>query len=259
MRWTRVVLGLAFAWLGAEAAWGAACDTKVAGPKPPIHLAAAPAKGSVTLTFLGHASFLIESPQGVSVVTDYNDYLRPPFTPDVVTMNLAHSTHHSDNPDPGIKLVLRGWDPGGGVEQYDTSYGDVRIRSIPTNIRDLGGTRRAGNSIFVFEVENVCIVHLGHLHHTLTPEHLANLGKVDVLLAPVDGTWTMGHEDMVETVNDIRPAMLIPMHYFGSHVLETFLAKLGPRWPVRHNEASSILLAKTMLPDPPEVVILPGR
>jgi L-ascorbate metabolism protein UlaG (beta-lactamase superfamily) len=259
MRWRRVVLGLAYALLGPTPAWAAACDTTVAGPKPPIHLAAAPAKGSVNLTFLGHASFLIESPQGVTVVTDYNDYLRPPFTPDVVTMNLAHSTHHSDHPDPGIKLVLRGWDPGGGVEQYDTAYGDVRIRSIPTNIRDLGGTRRAGNSIFIFEVENVCIVHLGHLHHTLTPQHLANLGKVDVLLAPVDGTWTMSHEEMIETVNDIRPSMLIPMHYFGSYVLETFLGKLGPKWPARHNEGSSILLTKASLPEPPEVVVLPGR
>jgi L-ascorbate metabolism protein UlaG (beta-lactamase superfamily) len=259
MAWARVVLGLALAWIGAATAWGAACDTRVAGPAPRLHLAAAPAQGSVSLTFLGHASFLIESPGGVSVVTDYNDYLRPPFTPDVATMNLAHSTHYSDNPDPGIKLLLRGWDPGGGVAQYDTAYGDVRIRSIPTNIRELGGTHLAGNSIFIFEVEGVCIVHLGHLHHTLTPRHLADLGKVDVLLAPVDGTWTMSHDEMVETVNAIHPAMLIPMHYFGSVVLETFLAKLGPGWPVRRSAENAILLTKARLPEAPEVVILPGR
>lgn len=259
MRWTRVVLGLVFACLGAAKAEGAACDAQVAGPKPPIHFAAAPAKGSVGLTFLGHASFLIESPRGVTIVTDYNDYLRPPFTPDVATMNLAHSTHHSLQPDPGIKLVLRGWDPGGGVEQYDTSYGDVRIRSIPTNIREFGGTRRAGNSMFAFEIENVCIVHLGHLHHTLTARHLADLGKVDVLLAPVDGTWTMGHEEMVETVEAIRPAILVPMHYFGNVVLEIFLGKLGGKWPVRYSETNSILLSKASLPEPPEVVVLPGR
>ena len=259
MAWARVLLGLAFAMLGGTAAWGAACDTQVASRKPPIHFASAPAKGSVSLTFLGHASFLIESPGGASVVTDYNDYLRPPFTPDVVTMNLAHSTHYSAHPDPGIKLVLRGWEPGGGVAQYDTAWGDVRIRSIPTNIREEGGTRLAGNSIFAFEVENVCIVHLGHLHHTLTPRHLADLGKVDVLLAAVDGTYTMSHEDMVETVNAIRPSILVPMHYFASYVLETFLGKLGPGWPVRRSEDNAILLTKASLPEAPEVVVLPGR
>jgi L-ascorbate metabolism protein UlaG (beta-lactamase superfamily) len=113
--------------------------------------------------------------------------------------------------------------------------------------------------MFIFEIEGVCIVHLGHLHHTLTPEHLRNLGKVDVLLAAVDGTWTMGHDDMVQTVNDIHPALLVPMHYFGGHVLETFLGKLGPGWPVRHQKTSSIELSKATLPDPPEVLVLPGR
>jgi L-ascorbate metabolism protein UlaG (beta-lactamase superfamily) len=261
MRWAKLVLGLAFVVAQIGAASGAACDSKVARdkPKPPIHLAALPPEGSVGLTFLGHASFLIESPQGVRVVTDYNDYLRPPSTPDVVTMNMAHSTHYSASPEPGIKVVLRGWDPGGGVAQYDTAYGDVRIRSIPTNIRDFGATRRAGNSIFIFEVEGVCIVHLGHLHHTLTAQHLGNLGKVDVLLAAVDGTYTMAHDDMVQTVNDIGPSTLVPMHYFGSLVLETFLGKLGPGWPVRHHKASFVELSKATLPNPPEVVVLPGR
>src|SRR5919112_31250 len=146
MRWRRVVLGLAFALLGPTIAWAAACDTTVAGPKPPIHLAAAAAKGSVNLTFLGHASFLIESPQGVTVVTDYNDYLRAPFAPDIATMNLAHSTHYSENPEKGIRYLLRGWDERGGVAQHELTYKDVRVTSIPTNIRDFGGgTRRAGN------------------------------------------------------------------------------------------------------------------
>jgi hypothetical protein len=63
----------------------------------------------VRLTFVGHATFLIESPQLVRIVTDYNDYVRPPVLPDIVTMNHAHSTHYTDRPDPAIKYVLRGW------------------------------------------------------------------------------------------------------------------------------------------------------
>jgi hypothetical protein len=60
-------------------------------------------------------------------------------------------------------------------------------------------------------------------------------------------------------VNDIRPSVLVPMHYFGSHVLETFLAKLGRSWPVRYEEASRIELSEATLPDRPEVLVLPGR
>ena len=65
----------------------------------------------VRLTFVGHSSFLIESPQGVRIVTDYNDYRKPMVIPDIITMNHAHDTHFTDHPDPAIKYVLRGWGP----------------------------------------------------------------------------------------------------------------------------------------------------
>ena len=63
----------------------------------------------VRITYVGHSTFLIESPRIVRIATDYNDYVRPPMLPDIVTMNRAHSTHYTDNPDPGIPHVLRGW------------------------------------------------------------------------------------------------------------------------------------------------------
>ena len=65
----------------------------------------------VRITYIGHATFLIESPQLVRIATDYNDYVRPPVVPDIATMNHAHDTHYTDNPDPAIKYVLRGWGP----------------------------------------------------------------------------------------------------------------------------------------------------
>src|SRR5919107_1881674 len=71
-------------------------------------------QGEVRLTFLGHATFLIETPEGVRIATDYSDGTRPPVTPDVATMNKAHSTHFTARPDPGIKHVLKGWNPAGG-------------------------------------------------------------------------------------------------------------------------------------------------
>src|SRR5690349_3974920 len=70
-----------------------------ASPLVPVayRLAAVP-PGHVGLTFLGHASFLIESPGGITAVTDFNGFIRPSVTPDIVTMNHAHSTHYTDFP-----------------------------------------------------------------------------------------------------------------------------------------------------------------
>ena len=98
------------------------------------------AKDEVKLTFIGHATFLIETPGGVKAATDYNDYVRPSVTPDIATMNKAHSTHYSRAPDPAIKQVLPGWDPSGkGAAHHDVTLGDMRVRNVPTNIRTYSG------------------------------------------------------------------------------------------------------------------------
>jgi L-ascorbate metabolism protein UlaG (beta-lactamase superfamily) len=241
-------------------ALAAGCFAVVAGTAPAVtpvahSLAAA---GEVELAFLGHASFLIETPGGVSIVTDYNGFNRPGFIPDIVTMNHAHPTHYTEFPDPGIKFVLRGWDSGNGIAHHDLRYGDVRIRNVPTNIRDGAGTEFAGNSIFVFEAAELCIAHLGHLHHTLTREHLAALGQVDVLLAPIDGAMTMSQTDMIEVIEQIKPPLVIPMHYFGPNVLQRFLARTGDRYPVHINPSPQVTLARAKLPKSTEILVLPG-
>ncbi len=95
----------------------------------------------VRLTFLGHATFLIESPQLVRIATDYNDYVKSPVLPDIVTMNHAHDTHYTDHPDPAIKYVLRGWSQTPDQPAiWDLKYRDVRVRNVPTNIRSFYGS-----------------------------------------------------------------------------------------------------------------------
>jgi hypothetical protein len=117
--------------------------------------------GALTITFLGHASFLIETPGGVTAVTDYNGVNVPDFPPDIATMNHAHSTHYTDHPDPRIRHVLHGWRDDGGPASIDLVVGDMHVTNLPTNIRDAdGGTERYGNSIFVFESAGLCIAHL---------------------------------------------------------------------------------------------------
>src|SRR5687767_13807257 len=86
--------------------------------------AAAREQGAVAITFLGHASFLVESPEGVRIITDYNGMIGAPVTPDIVTMNNAHPTHYTDVPDPDIKYVLRGWNPAGGIASHRLEYSD---------------------------------------------------------------------------------------------------------------------------------------
>lgn len=241
------------------------CIGPVARAPSPFQLAslrlAATEAGAATITFIGHSTFVIESAGGVTIATDYNDYVRPQATPLVATMNRAHDTHFTLRPDPGIKHVLRGWAEPGQPADHDLRVGDVRIRNVATNIRDgYGSTNYYGNSIFVFEIGGLCIAHLGHLHHTLTPKHLEALGHIDVVLVPVDGSYTLNVDGMMDVLKQINARLIIPMHYFGSTTLQRFLDKARDRsWAVERSEAPSVRVSQATLPQTPKVLVLPGR
>jgi L-ascorbate metabolism protein UlaG (beta-lactamase superfamily) len=214
----------------------------------------------VRISYIGHATFLIESPQLVRIATDYNDYVRPPVTPDIVTMNHAHTTHYSLSPDPAIKHVLRGWADDEKPARIDLTYKDVRVRNVPTNIRTFdGGTERHGNSIFVFEIANLCIAHLGHLHHTLTQQQLNEIGRLDVVLVPVDGNFTLDLDGMVEVLHALKAPLMIPMHYFSAFTLNRFLDRVRQEWDVEIAPVPSTVVSKTTLPTKPKVLVLPGH
>jgi L-ascorbate metabolism protein UlaG (beta-lactamase superfamily) len=240
------------------------CPGLVAGNSPHLVPAAlqlaALNPDQVRITFIGHATFLIESPQLVRIATDYNDYVRPPVVPDIATMNHAHDTHYTDHPDPAIKYVLRGWGPSPEEPAiWDLKYRDVRVRNVPTNIRNWnGGTERYGNSIFIFEIANMCIAHLGHLHHTLTQQQLNDIGRVDVVMAPVDGNYTLDLDGMFEVLTALKAQIIIPMHFFGGYTLDRFLERAKEQWPVERADVPSVVVSKTTLPKSPKILVLPG-
>jgi len=241
------------------------CPGMVAGlpPRsvPAAFNLAALAGDEVRISYDGHSTFMIESPQGVKIATDYNDYVKPRAVPDIATMNHAHSTHYTDNPDPAIKHVLRGWGPTPDEPaRHDIQVGDVRVRNVPTNIRTWsGGTEKHGNSIFIFEIANLCIAHLGHLHHTLNQQQLNEIGRIDAVMVPVDGGVTLDLDGMAEVLAALKAPLMIPMHYFSTYTLRRFLDVLGEKYDVEMSETPSVVVSKTTLPAKPKVLVLPGR
>ena len=106
------------------------------------------------ITFVGHASYQIDTPEGVRAITDYNGVNGFGRNPDIVTMNNAHTTHFTDEPEDGITFILKGWpsEPGETEAKHDVRLKDMRVWNVPTNARDWGGStaRINGNSIFIF-------------------------------------------------------------------------------------------------------------
>jgi L-ascorbate metabolism protein UlaG (beta-lactamase superfamily) len=212
----------------------------------------------VRIRFAGHSTFVIESADGVTIATDYTGNPRD-MVPHVVTMNRAHSSHYTDNPDPRIPHVLRGWNPEGGPADHHLQVGDVTIRNVPTDIRVWSGGRMPdGNSIFIFEVANLCIGHLGHLHHELGPEHVGWIGRLDVLMVPVDGSYTIAQASMIEVIKLLRARLVLPMHYFGPTTLRRFLDGLGEEFDIEISSTPEVVLSEATLPSAPKVLVLPG-
>ena len=226
--------------------------------QPARYEEAAIAANEVRFTFVGHSTFLIESPAGVRIATDYSGYANG-IVPDVVTMNRAHSTHYTDFPDVKIKHVLRGWNPDGGPARHDLQVGDVRIRNVTTDIRG-GALGRIpdGNSIFIFEVAGLCIGHLGHLHHELSPEQLGSIGRLDIVLVPVDGTYTMAQANMLNVLNELKARIVLPMHYFGPQTLSRFINSLSGVFEVDYRADPTLTLSASKLPGRPQLIVLPG-
>jgi L-ascorbate metabolism protein UlaG (beta-lactamase superfamily) len=217
------------------------------------------ASGEVRITYVAHSTFRVETADGVAIATDYFGEDGPGRTPDAVTMNHAHSTHYTDAPDPEIRHVLRGWNPDrDGPAEHDLILGDVRIRNVTTDIRGWGSPEKDGNSIFIFEVADLCIGHLGHLHHVLEPERYALVGHLDVVMAPVDGSYTLELPGMIEVLKTIRARLVLPMHYFGQHSLQRFLDGMSGDFEIELGDSPTITVSVDSLPAAPTVMVLPG-
>ncbi len=273
VRPTRLALAVAAALLASGPTALATC-IQVAGAQSLLHHAAyAPGavasvpRGQVRLTFVGHASFEIETPLGVRAVTDYNGYVLPPLLPHIVTMNNSHSTHFTADIPPETRYALRGWNTD-RLQYHNVELDDLRVRSIPTNIYPIasGGTGGSGtglahgNSIFVFEAEGLCLAHISHVHHRLSPDHIRELGRIDVAMVAIDGAVTMSHIELLDAVNRIGPRLIVPMHMFSLVGVERFVRIMRDAgYPVREHESDTILLNHAALPPVPEVLFLRGR
>ena len=221
----------------------------------PIPFIRAQAKApEVLLTYVDHAVWQITSPQGVTAATDYYGLPLSPV-PDIATMNNAHRTHWTPAPDPAIKHVLQGWSRDGISEpQHAIIEGDMFVRNVPTDTRFGGEMRRNGNSIFIFEVGELCIGHLGHLHHALEDRHYAQIGRLDVIMVPVDGGLTLSHAGMSELVNRLRPSVLLPMHLRGNSI-QSFISMLGDGFQSEYLSGNSLTVSLNNLPKIPTVYV----
>ena len=230
----------------------------------PVSLRRVAAKAEeVAITYAGHSTYYIDTPGGIRIATDYSGAYRTGRLPDVVTMNRAHSTHYSLFPDPKIQHVLHGWGDDGQPAHIAMRIGDVYIRNVTTDIRryfgedSSGEMIKDGNSIFIFEVAGLCIGHLGHLHHKLDESHFAAIGRLDIVMVPIDGSYTMSLDGVSDITRRLRSSVVLPMHRFMTP-LDEFMRRIGQQFEIDQRGERTLRISRDALPGKPTVIILEG-
>lgn len=216
----------------------------------------------VAITYVGHATFRIEAPDGTTIVTDFSGHAGTGKTPDVATMNHAHITHWTPAPDPAIAHILTGWNPKGDEPiRHMLTVGEVLIRNVTTDIRSAwSGIEFDGNSIFIFEVQGLCIGHVGHLHQEPSDNQYAQIGRLDVVFVPIDGGTTMSQPAMMRVVERLRSSIVIPMHWFSQYTLGQFVQQTdADGLAVEINDTPTIRVSLNSLPPRPTLVVLPRQ
>lgn len=169
------------------------------------------------LTYYGHACFLLEA-DGTSVLIDpFNEQVGYPF-PDVRPTALVISHEHFDHnyvqAAKGTPKVIRGLRDGGkdwaAVHEH---IGPVAITTVRTYHDASQGSQRGRNAVLIFETEGLRVVHAGDLGHALSPDQVSAIGRADAMMIPIGGYYTIGPAEADTVVGQVKPRVVIPMHY----------------------------------------------
>lgn len=161
------------------------------------------------IKWFGHACFGLTSQDGIRLVTDPFDgsigYEVPRTEADIVTVSHDHYDHNYVEALVGEPIVVK--------TTEKRSIKGIQIYGVETFHDKERGEKRGGNIVFVFEIDGIQVCHLGDLGHVLTKEQVNKIGPVDVLLVPVGGTFTINACEALEVVSQLKPKLIIPMHF----------------------------------------------
>jgi L-ascorbate metabolism protein UlaG (beta-lactamase superfamily) len=171
----------------------------------------------VSLTWYGQACFLLKSPGGTTILLDpYSDkigYKVPSLDAQVVLITHEHFDHNNSAMAKAPEKVIHGLDADGNWVPVSETFGDVKVRSVGVYHDDKEGKDRGKDTVFILETGGKTIVHLGDLGHLLSDEQVKAIGRVDVLLIPIGGVYTIDADAAQKVVAQLNPKIVVPMHY----------------------------------------------
>ena len=215
-----------------------------------------------TLEWLGHATVRVTTASGVRVLFDPYEPMgfdgriahRPIRSEvDIVAITHHHRDHCHVTPAMGAPTIV----------ERSCRVGDLRFRTVPAYHDQERGRRMGLVRMIALEADGVCIVHLGDLGVPPMRRQVQRLGRPDVLLLPVGGTYTIDDQAGAETVRRFAPRVVVPFHFRNEQVMlpmigvGPFLTEARKRgWEVVEREGSTLRLPLAPTPGQVQVQVL---
>ncbi len=209
------------------------------------------------IQWLGHSCFRWRSREATIVIDPFDradkdlGYAIGRPAADIVLVTHAHPHHNHVGAVSGQPFVIDG--PG----EYEVS--GAFITGVQTYHDDDSGKRRGRNTVYLVEMDDLVLCHLGDLGHVLTAAQVEQMSEVDILFVPVGGRTTINAAQASEVVSLLEPHLVIPMHFrtevapLDLDPVDRFLREMGAKAPV---EQPRLSVTKSSLPAETQVVLL---
>lgn len=236
----------------------AACrNPNIAGKVPFFRYVSA--SSPIQIKWFGHSFFQLTSGSGTRIITDPfggMGFPMPEVWPHVITVGREHGNHANVGLAKNNPIILRGLKEGGNDWNYvNTTVRDVLIYDVPIHQRGIPEQWGLRGSAFVFEMDGLCVLHSGDVSEPFNEDQLQMIGHIDILLQTIGGVYTIGPEGALKVIEQLKPKIVVPMHYWNNndHALERFAA--GP-YKVRMVDSNSFSVSKDTLPRETEIIVL---
>lgn len=251
MKRALAIMLLCLMTLPSAPAYSACRELDVARSWPRPAYAAEP---DVTIEFFGHNFFQITSTKGTKIITDPVSpgfYPTPNVAPHAITVGREHPNHNYVEIAKNNPVILRGlgnW--GAEWNKISTTVRDILVYTVPVYQQQFGNALKG--AAFVFDLGSICIAHLGDLAHKLTEDQIKAFGKVDIVMIPIGGTFTMPPDTAREVLQQLKPKIAVPMHYReNTQLLDMFVKG----YPNKYLNTHKATFSKTALPTPTQIVV----